>query len=80
MALTTPATVGGAAARDLTSALTRKRFDLRSKIVELVLIGAMGLSLLILLTLIVDLVYRSSSVWTERPWDFLTGNLPTYLQ
>lgn len=75
MALTTPATVGGAAARDLTSALTRKRFDLRSKIVEIVLIGAMGLSLLILLTLIVDLVYRSSSVWAERPLDFLTGNL-----
>jgi phosphate transport system permease protein len=75
MALTTPATVGGAAARDLTAALTRKRFDVRSKIVEAVLIVAMAMSLLILLTLIVDLILRSSSVWSERPWDFLTGNL-----
>lgn len=75
MALTTPATVGGAAARDITAALTRKRFDVRSKIVEVVLVAAMGLSLVILITLIVDLVYRSASVWTDRPWDFLTGNL-----
>jgi phosphate transport system permease protein len=75
MALTTPANVGGAAARDLTAALTRKRFDVRSKIVEIVLIAAMGMSLVILLTLIVDLILRSSSVWAERPWDFITGNL-----
>lgn len=75
MALTTPATMGGAAARDITAALTRKRFDVRSKIVEVVLVAAMGLSLVILVTLIVDLVYRSASVWTDRPWDFLTGNL-----
>jgi phosphate transport system permease protein len=75
MAFTTPETVGAAAARDLTSALTRKRFDLRSKIVEAVLIVTMAMSLVILLTLIVDLLLRSSSVWSERPWDFLTGNL-----
>lgn len=75
MALTTPATIGGAAARDLTAALTKRRFDLRSKIVEIVLVAAMGLSLIILLTLVVDLVVRSSSVWADRPWDFLAGNL-----
>lgn len=75
MALSTPATVGSAAARDLTAALTRKRLDLRSKIVEVVLVTAMGLSLVILVTLIVDLVYRSSTVWSDRPWEFLTGNL-----
>lgn len=75
MSLTTPASMGGAAARDLTAALTRKRFDLRSKVVEAVLIIAMALSLVILLTLIVDLVFRSSSVWADRPWDFIRGNL-----
>ncbi|HSJ91359.1 MAG TPA: phosphate ABC transporter permease PstA [Ilumatobacter sp.] len=75
MALSTPATMGGAAARDLTAALTRRKFDLRSKVVEFVLVSAMALALLILLTLIVDLVYRSASVWSDRPWDFLTGNL-----
>ena len=75
MALTTPATVGGAAARNLTEALTRKRFDVRSKIVEAVLIAATVMSLLILLVLIVDLLVGSWSVWTDRPWGFITGDL-----
>lgn len=75
MALTTPARVGSAAARDLTEALTRRKFDLRSKIVEALLITAMSLSLIILVTLIVDLVLRGAPVWAERPWGFLTGNL-----
>lgn len=75
MPLTTPATVGNKAARDLTTALTQRRFDFRSKLVEVVLIAAMALSLIILVTLIIDLVIRSSSVWSDRPWDFLTGSL-----
>lgn len=75
MPLSTPAKVGGAAARDLTTALTKRRFDARAKIVEIVLVAAMAMSLVILLTLIVDLLIRSASVWTERPWDFLTGSL-----
>lgn len=75
MTLTNPSAVGGAAARDLTAALTGRRFDLRSKVVEVVLVLAMAASLLILVTLIVDLIRRSGSVWSERPWDFVTGNL-----
>ena len=33
------------------------------------------LSMVILLVLIVDLIRRSWSVWTERPVDFLTSGL-----
>ncbi|MFZ8998945.1 MAG: phosphate ABC transporter permease PstA [Ilumatobacteraceae bacterium] len=75
MAFTTPAGVGGAAARDLTQALTRRKFDVRSKIVEVCLILATALSLLILLILILDLIVRGAPIWAERPWGFLTGNL-----
>ena len=35
----------------------------------------LALSLLVLIALIVDLVNRSWSVWTDRPGDFLTTNL-----
>ncbi|MFZ9015915.1 MAG: hypothetical protein ACO23O_02855 [Ilumatobacteraceae bacterium] len=73
MAFTTPAGVGGAAARDLTQALTRRKFDVRSKIVEVCLILATALSLLILLILILDLIVRGAPIWAERPWGFLTG-------
>jgi phosphate transport system permease protein len=75
MSLTSPASIGGSAARDLTIALTGRKFDVKSKVVEAVLVISMAMSLLILLTLIIDLVNRSSSVWSERPWAFLTGNL-----
>lgn len=75
MPLTTPSSVGGATARSVTGGLTRRGFDLRSKIVEIVLIAMVALSLLVLLTLIVDLLMRSWSVWSDRPGDFLTTNL-----
>jgi phosphate transport system permease protein len=75
MALSTPAAVGGGAARDITSGLTRKSTDVRGKAIEAVLVLALAMSLLILLVLIVDLVVRSWPVWTDRPGEFLTGNL-----
>ena len=75
MPLTTPSTIGGSTARNVTSGLTKRGVDLKSKIIELVLIATVALSLLVLLALIVDLLMRSWSVWTERPGDFLTTNL-----
>lgn len=75
MPLTTPSSVGGAAAKNVTSGLTRHGLDIRSKLVEIVLIVALALSLLVLLVLIIDLVNRSWPVWTDRSGDFLTTNL-----
>ncbi len=75
MAFTTPASVGAASARSITEGLTKRGADRKGKIVEAILIGALSISLLILLTLIVNLLARSWSVWTTRPGDFLTTNL-----
>ncbi len=75
MGLTTPADVGASTARNITSGLTKQGLDLRAKLVEFVLIAMLALSLLVLLALIVDLLNRSWSVWTDRPGDFLTTNL-----
>lgn len=67
--------MGGTAARSMTEGLTKKGLDLRSKIVEAILIVTLALSLLILTVLIVDLMVRSWPVWTTRAGDFLTTNL-----
>lgn len=75
MKLSTPSDVGGSTARNVTAGLTRRGLDVRSKLVELLLIAMLALSLLVLLVLIVDLLNRSWSVWTDRPGDFLTTNL-----
>ena len=75
MALTSPATVGGGVARDITVGITRKSSNIRSKVIETVLVLCLLLSMVILLVLIVDLIWRSWSVWTERPVDFLTSGL-----
>lgn len=75
MALTTPATMGGATARAITEGLTKTGADRKGKLIELALIGSLALSLLVLLTLIIDLLTSSWPVWTGRPGDFLTTNL-----
>jgi phosphate transport system permease protein len=75
MALSTPASVGGSTAADMTRMLTRRHVDIRSKIVEFLLLASLGVTLLVLLVLILDLIQRSWPVWTSRPWDFLTGTL-----
>jgi len=75
MAFTTPASMGGATARSVTAGLTKRRSDIRGKVVEALLIGMLAVSLLVLLVLIVDLLRRSWPVWTDRPGDFLTTNL-----
>jgi phosphate transport system permease protein len=75
MALTSPASMGGTAARSVTTGLTKKGIDVRSRVVEAVLVTALAVSLLILLVLIVDLIRRSWPVWTDRPGEFLSGGL-----
>ncbi|MEY4229357.1 MAG: phosphate transporter permease PstA [Actinomycetota bacterium] len=75
MGLTTPAAVGGRSASSITAGITKKGTDVKGKLIESALVGALGLSLLILLVLLVDLVLRSWPIWTDRPGDFLTGGL-----
>jgi phosphate transport system permease protein len=73
--LSTPATAGASTARSMTEALTKKSTDVRSKLVEGLLIASLAASLLILGILLVDLLRRSWPVWTDRPGDFLTAGL-----
>lgn len=75
MAFTSPASVGVPVARSLTEGLTRKGLDVRSRLVEAALILLLALSMLVLVTLVVDLFIRSWPVWTDRPWDFISTNL-----
>lgn len=77
MSLTTINETGGSAARAITTRLSKRGFDTKSKIIEGLLVGTLGAALLILAVLIVDLVQRSWSVWTDRPSDFLTSGLNT---
>jgi len=75
MALTTPSSIGGTAASSITKGLTRKGLDAKSKVIEVLLVLALGAAMLILVVLLVDLLIRSWPVWTERPGDFLTSPL-----
>jgi len=77
MSLTTIDSVGGSAARSITGGLTKTGVDVRAKVIEALLIAALGGSLLILAVLIVDLIRRSWSVWTGRGAEFLTSGLNT---
>lgn len=75
MALTTPASIGAPAARDITAGLTRRGLDVRGKLVEGLLVALLTASLAVLVTLIVDLLMRSWPLWSDRSWDFVTTNL-----
>jgi phosphate transport system permease protein len=75
MALSTPASFGGNTAAGMTRMMTKRKVNVRAKIVELLLLASLAVTLLVLLVLIVDLIQRSWPVWTDRPVDFLTGNL-----
>ncbi|NNE12658.1 MAG: phosphate ABC transporter permease PstA, partial [Ilumatobacter sp.] len=65
----------GGTAREVTVGLTKRGFDLKSKVIEVLLITTLALSLLVLLVLVVDLLNRSWPVWTGRAGDFLVTNL-----
>ena len=75
MAMSTPATIGGGAARGVTESLTNKSSNIRSRVIEALLVLSLLLSMVILIVLIIELLRQSWSVWTERPVDFLTSGL-----
>jgi phosphate transport system permease protein len=75
MALSTPASFGGNTAADMTRMVTKRKVNVRARVVEILLLGSLAVTLLVLLVLIVDLIQRSWPVWTDRPVGFLTGNL-----
>ena len=64
MALTTIGSAGGAPARSITESLTKRGLDVRSKVIEGLLIGSLGTTLLVLVVLVVDIIQRSWPVWT----------------
>jgi phosphate transport system permease protein len=75
MALSTPASIGGATARSYTEGIVKKGSDVRGKVVEGTLLATLALSLLILLVLLVDLIRKAWSVLSDRPREFLGGGL-----
>jgi phosphate transport system permease protein len=75
MGLSTPASIGGSTARSITTGISKKGSDLRSKVIELGLLLMLGLSLLVLIVLMVDLARRSATVWSDRGFDFVTSGL-----
>jgi phosphate transport system permease protein len=75
MSVTTIDSVGGAAARGVTTSLTERHVDVRGKVIEGLLIASLGITLLILAVLIGDMIKRSWSVWTDRGTDFLSSGL-----
>lgn len=75
MGLSTPASIGGGTARTITTGISKKGSDLRSKVIETTLMLMLGLSLLILMVLMVDLARRSATVWSDRGIGFLSDGL-----
>jgi phosphate transport system permease protein len=78
VALTTPATIGPQAAeRSVRDQLTRGGVDWAGTIFVVLLLSALGLSILVLVTLILDVLQIGMPVLTERFGDFMTGTLRT---
>lgn len=75
MALSTPASLGGAAARNYTAGLTKRGSNLRSKLVEGGLITALGITLLSLLILLTYLLRRAWPVLSDDAGRFLGSGL-----
>jgi len=75
MAFTTPESTGGRTARSMTNGLTSQRSKTPGRVIEATLIGALGLTMLVLLVLVVDLFHRSWPVWRDRGVGFLTDGL-----
>lgn len=75
MSIATPDRFGAQSAASLTERLTGARRDVRGRIVEWILLSALGLSLLILVALVVNLVDRAWPVLDGRLGDFLSSGL-----
>lgn len=78
MALSTPADIGRrSAGRSVADQLTRGGVDWLGHVFRLLLMAALGISVLVLATLIVDVVGTSAPVFSERFADFMSGTLRT---
>lgn len=75
MALTTVAGSQAAIQGSVAEALRGRRADVRGRTFELLLIGSLLLSLLILGLLLLDVVRDGAPVYTDRGWEFLDGGL-----
>jgi phosphate transport system permease protein len=75
VAITTVDQMGGAPARSLTTSLTRRKTDVRGRLLEAALLLALLFSLVVLLVLVLSLLETSWSVWSERPGDFLSSGI-----
>ncbi|MEY3092922.1 MAG: phosphate transporter permease PstA [Actinomycetota bacterium] len=75
MSITTPDRFGAPSAAALTKQLTGARRDVRGRIVEWILLTTLGLSLMILVALIVNLVDRAWPILDGRLGDFLSSGL-----
>lgn len=78
MALSTPATIGPKAAeRSVADQLTKGGFDWAGNVFRVLLVGALGFSLLVLVTLIVDVVSTGEVVFRTNLSTFMQGTLRT---
>jgi phosphate transport system permease protein len=75
VALSSPATIGGGTARDITRSITEHERDVKGKVIEALLVAVLLFSLVILLVLLVDVFTAGWSVFSDRFWDFITGPL-----
>lgn len=75
MPISTPQTFGARSAASITEELTSSRRDFTGRLVEWSLLGALLLSLLVLVALVANLLHRSWSVLTGRFGHFLSSGL-----
>lgn len=75
MALSTPSKFGASSASGLTARITSGKRDVKGRVVEWVLLATLGVTLLILVALIVNLLDRAWPVLNGRFGDFLSSGL-----
>lgn len=75
MALSTPSKFGASSAAGLTARITGGKRDVKGRVVEWLLLATLGVTLLILVALIVNLLDRAWPVLNGRFGDFLSSGL-----
>ena len=75
MALMTPASAGATAREVVTASLTRRDRDVKGLVLLVLLLLAMGITMLMLFVLVAQLITESVPVFQEQGLDFLTGTI-----
>lgn len=75
MALSTPAKFGASSAANLTARITGGKRDVKGRVVEWILLTTLGITLLVLVALVVNLLDRAWPVLNGRFGDFLSSGL-----